>query len=109
MLDEVKTAEDFEAQVLGAEGAVLVDFSAPWCGPCQRLTPLLEELAGRVDGRARIVQVDVDKASDLAIRYGIMAVPTVLVFRGGEVAVRLPGLRPAGAYLEALGVNGQET
>ncbi len=85
---------NFEAKVLGAERPVMADFSAAWCGPCKKLKPVVEELAGEYEGRVDVVYVDVDEARDTASRYGVMSVPTVLFFKGGELADQLTGLVP---------------
>ena len=86
--------DDFEEVVLRGDTPVLVDFWAEWCAPCRALAPVLEELAGEFAGRARIAKVDVDDQPELAQRYEIRAVPSLLLFRGGEVAERLTGVRP---------------
>ncbi len=82
----------FEAEVLKSTQPVLVDFWAPWCGPCKMLAPVLEEIAGEQAGRAKVVKVNVDENQDLALRYGIQAIPTVLYFANGEVRDSLRGL-----------------
>jgi thioredoxin 1 len=81
---------DFQQVVLDADRPVLVDFYADWCGPCQELAPVIDELARETPG-ARIVKVDVDENSALASRYQVSAIPTLLVFRNGEVAKRQVG------------------
>ncbi len=99
-------AEDFEQEVLRAPGPVLVDFHATWCGPCHALAPTLDELAGDVAGRARVVKLDVDEAPDLARQYGISSIPCLVVFKGGREVGRLVGAvsrrRIAGALEAAL-------
>lgn len=82
----------FEADVLRNEGAVVVDFHATWCGPCKVLGPVLEELAAGYRDRLRILKVNVDESPDLAMRYGIRGVPTLMFFRGGEVVDTVVGL-----------------
>lgn len=83
---------NFESEVLQAAGPVMVDFSAAWCGPCKKLEPIVHELAGDFDGRLKVVKVDIDKAPALASRFGIMSVPTVMLFQGGEMRDQVLGL-----------------
>jgi len=82
----------FETEVLKASGPVLVDFSATWCAPCKKLEPIVEDLAGEYDGRVKVVKVDVDRAPNTAARFGVMSVPTMLVFRDGAVKDQVVGL-----------------
>jgi len=93
-------AGSFQQKVLQSSVPVLVDFYADWCGPCQRLTPLLEELA-RETGDARVVKVDVDRSPELAMQYGVSAIPALAVFKDGQVAARHVGLANKG-QLKAL-------
>lgn len=85
---------NFDAEVIQSEGPVLVDFSATWCAPCKKLEPIVHEIAGEYDGRLKVVKVDVDKAPGTAARFSVFSVPTVLLFRGGEVKDQLVGLNP---------------
>ncbi len=87
-------AEDFEASVIGSPLPVIVDFFADWCGPCKWLTPTLDEVAGAAAGRLLVAKVDVDQAPELAERYRIGSVPTVLLIRGGEEIERSIGVEP---------------
>jgi thioredoxin 1 len=88
----------FEAEVLKSDQPVLVDFSATWCGPCKQLTPIVDELADEYEGRVKVVKVDVDASQQVAGKYGIMSVPTVLFFNGGEPVETIVGLNAKTAY-----------
>jgi len=85
---------NYEAEVLGSDGPFLLDFSAVWCPPCQQLKPILEELAGELGETARIGYCDIDQSLSLASKHGVVAVPTMLLFKDGVVAERVQGLLP---------------
>ena len=87
---------NFEADVLKASEPVVVDFYADWCGPCRMMTPVVEQLAGEYAGKVTIGKLDVDVNQDIAIRYGVMGIPTLGLFRGGKLVDRLVGY-PGGA------------
>lgn len=87
------TTENFEKEVLNSEVPVLVDFFATWCGPCKMMSPIVEELAKKVEGKAKVCKVDIDEERDIAIKYGIMSIPTFIVFKNGEPVGKAVGMR----------------
>lgn len=100
MVKHFKTAE-FDAAVNAAPLA-LVDFWADWCGPCRMLAPLVDQLAGQYDGKVLVGKVNVDEEPELARRFGVMSIPTVVVLKNGQEVERLVGVRPAPAFQAAL-------
>ncbi len=85
------TAADFDDEVLAAKETVLVDFFATWCGPCKMMAPVIAEIADE-NQNAKVVKIDVDEAEDIAARYGIMSIPTMIIFKNGEPAKTFVGL-----------------
>jgi len=88
------TTSNFQEVVLNSDKPVLVDFWAEWCGPCKMISPLIEELATEYDGKAVIGKLNVDENPDVAATYGIRSIPTLLVFKGGEIVDRIVGAVP---------------
>ena len=85
---------DFDAQVLKSAEPVVVDFWAEWCGPCRMIAPALEEIAGTMGGKVKIVKLNVDENPATAAKYGIMSIPTLMLFKNGELASRQVGAAP---------------
>lgn len=91
---EIKLSlENFKKEVLKSEKPVLVDFYADWCGPCNAMAPVIEELATELDGKAKVGKINVDENSDIAVEYNVMSIPTLIIFKNGKEEKRLVGLR----------------
>jgi thioredoxin 1 len=84
----------FESEVLKATGPVVVDFWAEWCGPCRMIGPALEEISGSLDGKVKIVKLNVDENPQTAAKYGIQSIPTLMIFKDGQMASRQVGAAP---------------
>lgn len=97
---KIVNSNDFDKEV--AEGVVVVDFFATWCGPCKMLTPVIEELSSELEGKVKFIKVDIDESSDLASRFQIVNVPTLKVLKNGEVLKTLIGFKPKEVLLSEL-------
>ena len=92
--------DSFDADVLKAEGAVLVDFWAEWCGPCKMIAPALEEIAREMDGRVTVAKVNIDDNPRIPQKYGVRGIPTLMLFKDGQVAATKVGALPKGQLQE---------
>ena len=91
------TTDTFKPTITSATTPVLVDFWAPWCGPCKAIAPILEELATELAGKLTIVKVNIDENEAVAVDYGVRAIPTMILFKGGQAAETLVGMMPKAA------------
>jgi thioredoxin 1 len=97
------TEDDFQEEVLDSSLPVLVDFTATWCGPCKMLDPIVKQLAQEWDGKMKVVKLDVDQNSMIAMQYQVMGVPTLMLFSNGEPQQRLTGYQPKERIVSKIG------
>ncbi|MGN0144252.1 MAG: thioredoxin [Clostridium sp.] len=100
---KIINSNEFENEV--SEGVVLVDFFATWCGPCKMLAPVLENLSEEMNGKAKILKVDIDQSPDLADKFRIVSVPTMILFKNGEVAEQMVGFLPKEKIQQVIEAN----
>lgn len=101
-MEMVFTTQNFEEEVLKSDKPVLVDFYADWCGPCKMMAPVVEELAELYHGKAKVGKLNVDDNEDIAMKYGVMSIPTLLIIKNGSVEAKMIGVQKKEALMDAL-------
>lgn len=98
-----ETSDDkFNSEVLESHIPVLVDFSAEWCAPCRQLKPIVQQIADEYDGKMRVVEINTDQNMQTTMQYGVMSIPTLILFKGGQAAERITGFQPKPKLLEKI-------
>lgn len=100
------TQDEFQDKI--EKGVVMVDFWAPWCGPCKMLGPIIEEVSKEVEGKASVFKMNVDDNPDVPMKFGIRSIPTVMVFKDGEAVEQMVGLRDKASYLHSINQHVEE-
>lgn len=100
MLKHIESVKEFDEVI--KNGAVMIDFYADWCGPCKMLSPIIEEVAEEYNGRASVYKLNVDNVSEIASRFGVFSIPTVIFFKNGEPVEMLTGYRPKNHFEKVL-------
>jgi thioredoxin 1 len=105
-MSQAVTTSTFESEVLGSEQPVIVDFWAEWCGPCHAVAPVLDKIAEERASELKLVKVNIDEEPDLAQRYGVMSIPTIMLFKSGEPSAAAIGAQPKSMLERSLGLDG---
>ena len=105
MTEIIVTKENFEKEVLKSDIPVIVDFWATWCGPCKMIAPEIEKLAKELDGKVKVCKLNVDENTEIAIKYQVMSIPTVILFNNGEVEKKAVGYRTADELKEVFEIQ----
>ncbi len=98
------TAENFETEVVKSDKPVLIDFWAPWCGPCRMVSPIVDELEGELEGNIKVVKINVDDEPEIASKFNVMSIPTLAVVKDGAVSATAVGARPKEDLKQILGI-----
>ena len=101
MAREISDA-DFNVEVVQSDQPVLVDFSAPWCGPCRQIAPMIDELSSEFEGSVKVAKLNIDESPQAAQQYGVSSIPTLLLFKGGDVVERFVGVQPKAKLQEVM-------
>lgn len=96
------TSTNFQAEVIESTEPVLVDFWAPWCGPCRMIAPMVEELAEENAGALKVAKINIDETQEIAASYGVSSIPTIMIFKNGDVVDRFVGVQPKARLQEAI-------
>ena len=99
------SGDKFQSEVLDSGTPVLVDFWAEWCGPCKMIAPIVDEIATEYQGKLRVAKVDADENQEILMNYGIMSIPTLILFKGGDAVERITGFKPKGKIVSALAAH----
>lgn len=102
---EIIKEDQFEEKVINSKKLVLVDFFANWCGPCHMIAPILQQVSDESNGNYEIYKVDVDQNENLSRKYGIMSIPTLMLFKNGEIVDKILGFRPKNQIVDILNAN----